>query len=310
MALKHSILVATYNQHNLIEGCLDSICTQSTKPFEVVVVDDCSTDRTWDVVQVCRKKYPGMIRAHRNERNLGVFANMNRIAGMAAGDFVNFVSGDDLLPPGILAEYTAFIEGRGLDCREPFIIYTDSEILMPDGTREFRDNNALLERRDHIELTLLCSLWAWDTGLSIGLLRAMPPLREDMGYQADWLQHLQRAIACRGNYRIEKTGYLYRSGVGVTVAEKAAKHQRSFLLVIAEFRSKYSRYIIPVIARFLDFLESYNRYLLAPSAGGYLRMVAARARVRHLPPSNVYRRNLRILIPVGVKRILLKIFKR
>jgi len=114
MKIKHSILVITYNQADLIPYCLDSLLNQGVKPYEVVICDDCSTDNTYEVLQKYKESYPDLIKVYRNEPNLGVFNNINKIKKLATGDFINFVSGDDMLPAGVLEKYSKFIEEKAL----------------------------------------------------------------------------------------------------------------------------------------------------------------------------------------------------
>jgi glycosyltransferase involved in cell wall biosynthesis len=74
---------------------------------EVVVVDNCSTDGTWDAAQ----KFAGAgVRLQRNERNLGLFGNFNRCLELAGGTYLRLLAGDDMLPPGCLAAEIALLE--------------------------------------------------------------------------------------------------------------------------------------------------------------------------------------------------------
>ena len=132
MEIRHSILVVTYKQENVISDCLESIINQTLKPYEVVVVDDCSPDNTWNIVSEYAGQYD-YIRAYRNEKNLGVFENFNHAIKLVTGDFINVVAGDDMLPLDILKKYNDYILKNTLDCQEPFLIFTNSLVLKPNG---------------------------------------------------------------------------------------------------------------------------------------------------------------------------------
>jgi glycosyltransferase involved in cell wall biosynthesis len=306
---RHSILVITYKQQDLVGACLDSILSQSVKPYEVVIIDDCSPDGTWNVIQEYAAKYPGIIRPIRNERNVGVFANMNNIKELATGDIVNFVAGDDLLPPGILAAYNQFIAEKKLQWSDPFIIYTNADILMPDGTLVRKDNFSN-RHIDTVDLTLLCCFYVWDTGISIELLRRMPPIREDLGYQADWLQHFQRVLCSKGaEYFLDAVGYIYRQGVGVTAATAAKKQVDSKIAVMNLFLEHYSEKVSPQARRFFQFEKALFGYHANPSFAGYLKMVRARVVAGKLPKNNTFRRNLKTFVPVGIKSLAKRILK-
>ena len=70
--LKHTVLMVTYNQQDLLPIALDSLLSQSVLPYEIIISDDCSTDNTWDIIMVYSQKYPKLIKPIRNEKNLGV----------------------------------------------------------------------------------------------------------------------------------------------------------------------------------------------------------------------------------------------
>lgn len=89
-----SVVVAAYNVEEYIAKCLDSIMSSQYKDFEIVVVDDASTDRTADIV----KSYintNGQIRLI--QKNINEGAGLGRRTGVenASGDFILFVDADD-----------------------------------------------------------------------------------------------------------------------------------------------------------------------------------------------------------------------
>lgn len=310
MSIKHSVLVISYNQASLIGACLDSILSQSVAPYEVIVQDDCSTDNTWDIILQYARDYPGIIKAERNDPNLGVFPNVNKILDKPTGDLINFVSGDDLLPAGILEAYDRFIEANRLDCSLPFTIYTNALILHPDGSTaeisNYRNRHA-----DPLDLTLRGSFYVWDTGLSIGLVRSMPRIRTDLGYQADWLQHVQRILCCQGrHYFMDTVGYIYRQSVGVTAATAFRKQVDSKLSVMDIFRADYPALITPPVNRYFRFERAYFRNLLRPTLGNGLIFLWHRIRLGRLPHNNPFKNNLKASSPQYIKNIAKKILCR
>ncbi len=92
---KVSVCVVTYNQENYITECLQSIVDQETDfEFEVIVSDDCSTDRTRDIIREFAAKYPCIIPVLR-EQNIGAFQNFIQTHNMAQGEYVCHMDGDD-----------------------------------------------------------------------------------------------------------------------------------------------------------------------------------------------------------------------
>jgi glycosyltransferase involved in cell wall biosynthesis len=98
---KVSILIPTYNGARYIEACLDSVLSQTYKDIEILVVDDGSTDATFEILE----RYAAndqRIRLVRNEHNLGLVGNWNRCIELAQGEWIKFVFQDDWIEPECL----------------------------------------------------------------------------------------------------------------------------------------------------------------------------------------------------------------
>ena len=91
-----SILVATYNQESLIRETLNNCIAQTAENYEIVISDDCSTDRTWDVI--CQFEH-NKIRAYRHDKNIGEYKNRNFLINAAKGEYVIFIDGEDIIYP-------------------------------------------------------------------------------------------------------------------------------------------------------------------------------------------------------------------
>ena len=91
-----SVCLPTYNGETFIKEALDSVIGQSYRDFELLVVDDGSTDRTLDIVQSLSDP---RIQLHRNPTRLGIPANWNRCLELAAGEFVCVFHQDDVMLP-------------------------------------------------------------------------------------------------------------------------------------------------------------------------------------------------------------------
>lgn len=91
-----SVCLPTYNGETFIKEALDSVIGQTYRDFELLVVDDGSTDRTLDIVQSLSDP---RIQLHRNPTRLGIPANWNRCLELAAGEFVCVFHQDDVMLP-------------------------------------------------------------------------------------------------------------------------------------------------------------------------------------------------------------------
>ncbi|GAA3318354.1 hypothetical protein GCM10020331_020800 [Ectobacillus funiculus] len=82
-----SVCIATYNGSNFITRQLDSVLAQLGENDQVVVVDDCSKDRT---VQMIQETYGDRVEVYVNEQNLGVMKSFEKAISKATGDILFF----------------------------------------------------------------------------------------------------------------------------------------------------------------------------------------------------------------------------
>ena len=100
---KVTIVVPCYNVENYLERCLDSLLSQTYSELEVVMVEDCSTDTTRDIVRKYEKQYDNF-RAIYNKKNGGLGNARN--VGIKATDskYIGFLDSDDWLPANYIEE--------------------------------------------------------------------------------------------------------------------------------------------------------------------------------------------------------------
>ncbi len=101
-----SVVIPTYNRGALIEATLDSVLAQIYPHYEVVVVDDCSTDNTDQVIESYVQS--GKIRYIKNERNSERAHSRNVGLEAAVGDFATLLDSDDFMYPSNLSDAATF----------------------------------------------------------------------------------------------------------------------------------------------------------------------------------------------------------
>src|SRR5262245_52680550 len=91
-----SVILVTYNHERYIAQALDSVLSQEAPfEFEVLVSEDCSTDRTCEIVSRYYRLYPDRIRLLLSEQNLNTNEVTLRALRAARGTYVAFLDGDD-----------------------------------------------------------------------------------------------------------------------------------------------------------------------------------------------------------------------
>lgn len=108
-----SVLIPAYNVESFIGECLDSILSQDMKNFEVLVVDDGSTDGTGGLLAECAAEEP-RLRFFRQE-NAGPAKARNRLLDEARGRWIYFCDADDKVLPGAFSRMLSEAERRGTD---------------------------------------------------------------------------------------------------------------------------------------------------------------------------------------------------
>src|SRR5579862_3435759 len=93
-----SVLMTAYNREKYIAEAIESVLASMYKNFELIIVDDCSKDKTVDIARSYELK-DSRIHVYVNEENLGDYPNRNRAASYAKGKYIKYVDSDDFLYP-------------------------------------------------------------------------------------------------------------------------------------------------------------------------------------------------------------------
>jgi glycosyltransferase involved in cell wall biosynthesis len=109
---KVSVVVPSYNHEKYIKDALDGFVMQQTDfAFEVLVADDCSTDKTPEIIRQYARKYPDIIKPILRKKNLGVLQNFVETMQQARGEFLALCEGDDYwTDPEKLQRQVTFME--------------------------------------------------------------------------------------------------------------------------------------------------------------------------------------------------------
>jgi glycosyltransferase involved in cell wall biosynthesis len=107
--MRVSIIIPTYNRASFIEKTVRSLCAQTSSDYEIIVVDDGSTDNTQQVVEAIRDPRIRYFKKDNAERG----AARNYGADRAMGDYINFFDSDDLAYDCHVSTAIGFIEKMG-----------------------------------------------------------------------------------------------------------------------------------------------------------------------------------------------------
>ena len=105
-----------YNQERYIGEAVQGAFSQTYCPLEIILSDDCSSDRTFEIMAKMAEAYDGphKIILNRNEKNLGIGGHVNRIVELSSGELIVTAAGDDIsLPERVNKTYMAYKESGG-----------------------------------------------------------------------------------------------------------------------------------------------------------------------------------------------------
>ena len=112
---KASIIIPVYKTQEFLPKCIDSIMEQTFQNFDVILINDCSPDKSQDVIDTYVEKYPDKIRSIQNDHNLG--QGQSRMKGVQSSDseYILFVDSDDYLAKDYLSTFIEQVEEEAYD---------------------------------------------------------------------------------------------------------------------------------------------------------------------------------------------------
>ena len=96
-----SVLMTAFNREKFIGEAIESVLLSTFKDFELIIVDDCSTDSTVEIAQSFAEQ-DKRIKVFQNEINLGDYPNRNKAASYANGKYLKYLDSDDVMSPNCL----------------------------------------------------------------------------------------------------------------------------------------------------------------------------------------------------------------
>lgn len=149
---KVSILIPVYNREDFIQDCIISAINQSYTDCEIIIVDNCSTDKTLDkIIEI--SNYTNNIKYFQNNTNIGPVLNWIECLKLSSGEYIKFLFSDDLLTPNCIEKSITYIENNDI------AFVTSSALIGQDlnnCTTYYRTSNDdfLIDSNEYINKTL------------------------------------------------------------------------------------------------------------------------------------------------------------
>ena len=257
--IKLSVVLSCYKQENYIEQCLKSILEQSVNfKYEIIVGDDCSPDKTREIIRKIAQQYPDKIKLHFNDQNLGAAKNYFSVHNQATGKYVAHIDGDDVMLPGKLQAQVDVMENNPT-CN---IVFHRSRYFSDDGT--YSSDTGRLFRDGELVFISANELARWGTIAAHGSYMYRRSSRKTRVYEHEFMEWFFafESIADGGMAAYINKIYLdYRcnpSG-GAYLATRAGREKAYVIIIknVVYYFKKYPKYRSDLYAQVLLNIAMY-----------------------------------------------------
>lgn len=206
-----SVISPVYNVERFIEITINSVLNQTYKNIEYILVDDCSPDKSADIILRLAKEYP-QIKYHKLEKNSGAAVARNKGIELAEGQYIAFLDSDDRWKPEKLEKEVALAKAENAE-----FVFTAIEMIDENGN-VIKEKRKVKEKIDY--KFLLTNTMIATSSVLIDISKVgkfeMPLVRSGQDY-ATWLM-LMRNGRCA--YGIDEALTQYRRTEGSLSSKK------------------------------------------------------------------------------------------
>lgn len=213
-----SVIVPAYNCADTVGESIESVLRQTYQNWEMMIVDDASTDRTREIIERYARKEP-RIRCVALQKNSGAAAARNAAIAASRGRFLAFLDADDLWKPKKLERQLAFMLDGGYA-----FTFTAYELFRTkdDRCRRVFGVPESVNYRQYLKNTIIGNLTVMLDRAQMGTIRIQPGMLEDV---MTWMYYLRRGYTA---YGLNENLAGYRAGRDSRSGNKLRNAQRYY----------------------------------------------------------------------------------
>jgi glycosyltransferase involved in cell wall biosynthesis len=270
MSVSITVVIPNYNHAEYIRSAIEAVLQQTTDPDEIIIIDDASTDNSWDIVNEYKGHY--LVSCYRNSENKGVVETLNSGLYMAKSDFVLFAASDDIIKKKFIEICKDVLDKNP----EAGLCSTLSDVIDTDGKELGVIRSPVVSKKPTYLTPLQCQkkLWregSWLMGNSVlfntAYLREIGGYKKKLGSYSDnlacQLLALQHGVIfvpkILVSWRRLTTGHAVSTALNVNKSIALLEQARQFMLIeYPEYFDK--KYVKLCINRFrFDVVDTFVR---------------------------------------------------
>ncbi|WP_353083828.1 glycosyltransferase family 2 protein [Flavobacterium sp.] len=140
-----SVIIPLYNKENYVEKAINSILSQTYNNFEIIIIDDCSTDLSYEIA---KKNVSEKIRLIKHDENRGLSASRNTGIVNSKAKYITFLDADDVWKPTYLEEIKSLIDTfpeAKLFATNYEEVYPNEVIILPKNNANTIESSQIIE---------------------------------------------------------------------------------------------------------------------------------------------------------------------
>jgi len=243
--IKVSVIVPMFNAAEYLQETIESLLAQTLRNIEIILVDDQSSDSTYQISSYLAEKYEHIV-LHRQPENKGVSAARNVAMDMAKGQFIFFADADDTIPHDALEiMYKAAVEKNAdlvtgvykrVDSKSENLIafFHQFPDLLKEGYKNIYDSPGLLY-----------SVYCWGKLFKRSLVENIRFV-EGISFAEDHVFTLEAFLHSNKIYNVDVTVYHYRvrdkesESVTQAIYKNPAENLRNLIRALSEIEKRFS----------------------------------------------------------------------
>jgi len=196
-----SVFIPAYNAEPFVQQAIESVLAQTYLNYELIVINDASTDGTPGVIN--QYQHHPKVRIYHNSTNMGVARNWNRGVDLCNGDFIVRLDADDFYAPNYLAQVMAFFQ----KFPDIALVFTGANLLCSNNRvrQDLPYKESWVRNRTEFlpDLLQLCRIWSPCACVKRSCYERLGGVIEDMNIHEDWEMWVRVAATRKIGYLAE-----------------------------------------------------------------------------------------------------------